>query len=176
MSPIATGLMVRICAICVENRRKRNCSFVGRLTEFGGASYFDLKWTRPRNVVGQVVDILSARLCARIDKAEAGVMSGDAAQAVATLKSLDGLPPGSYQRQLFLEAAMETRDWQGIVDTTDPPTTIEELVRRFDALCRLRDFEGTLDSLDRFSKLLRLPESQEAELCKRASVQQAIGR
>jgi len=71
---------------------------------------------------------------------------------------------------------METRDWQGIVDTTDPPTTIEELVRRFDALCRLRDFEGALGSLDRFSKLLRLPESQEVELRKRASVQQAIGR
>ena len=110
------------------------------------------------------------------DEAEAAVMSGGASQAVAILKSLDGLPPGSYQRQLFLKAAMDAWDWQGIVDTTDPPVTIEELVQRFDAHYRLRDFEGAIGALDRFSRKLRLPESQESELRSRARAQEAMGR
>ena len=147
-----------------------------QLSEFGGASYFDLSWTSPRNAVGEIVDVRSARIGARIDEAEAAVMSGDAARAVAILKSLDMLPPGSYQRQLFLKAAMDARDWQGVVDMTDPPVTIEELVQRFDAHCRLRDFEGAIGALDRSSRKLRLPESQESELRSRARAQEAIGR
>ncbi len=147
-----------------------------QLSEFGGASYFDLSWTRPRNAVGEMVDVRSTRISARIDEAEAAVMSGEAAQAIAILKSLDGFPPGSYQRQLFLKAAMVARDWQGIVDTTDPPATIEELVQRFDAYCRLRDFEGAIGALDRYSRNLRLPESQESELRSRARAQEAMGR
>ena len=147
-----------------------------QLSDFGGASFFDLSWTRPRNAVGEIVNVQSARVCARIDEAEAAVMSGDAAQAVTILKSFDELPPGSYQRQLFLNAAMDARDWQGIVDTTDPPATIEELVQRFDAYCRLRDFEGAIGALDLFSRTLRLPESQESELRSRAHAQEAMGR
>lgn len=147
-----------------------------QLAEFGGASYFDLSWTTPRNAVGEVVDVQSARERSLIDEAESAVMEGDAGQAVEILKSLDGLPPGSHQRQLFLKAAMDAQDWQGIVDTTDPPATIEELVQRFSAFCRLREFEGAIGALDRFSRTLRLPESQEAELRNRASAQEAMGR
>ena len=147
-----------------------------QLSEFGGASYFDLSWTRPRNAVGEIVDVRSARIGARIDEAEVAVMSGEAAQAVAILKSLDELPPGSYQRQLFFKAAMDARDWRGIVDTTDPPATIEELVQRFDAYCRLRDFEGAIDALDRFSRKLRLPEFQESELRSRARAREVMGQ
>ncbi len=101
-------------------------------------------------------------------------MSGDAVRAIAILKSLDGFPPGSYQRQLFLKAATVARDWQGIMDTTNPPTTIEELVQRFDAYCRLRHFEGAIATLDRYSQNLRLPESQESELRSRARAQEAM--
>ncbi len=147
-----------------------------QLPEFGGASCFDLSWTRPRNAVGEVLDVRSARIGARIDEAEAAVMSGDAAHAVAILKLIDGLPPGSYQRQLFLKAAMDARDWREIVDTTNPPSTIEELVQRFDAYCRLRDFNGAIGALDRFSRKLGLPESQESELRSRVSAQEAMGR
>ena len=147
-----------------------------QLVEFGGASFFDLNWTRPRNAVGKLVDVQSARKNSLIDKAEIAVMAGDPGQAVAILKTLDGLAPGSYQRQLILKAALDARDWQGIVDTTDPPATIEELVQRFDAFCRLRDFEGAIGALDRFSRTLGLPESQEAELRSRASMQEAIAR
>ena len=71
---------------------------------------------------------------------------------------------------------MDAQDWLGIVEITNPPATIEELVQRFDAYCRLHDPGGGVDALNRFSRELRLPEAVESELRARASVQEAMGR
>ena len=98
------------------------------------------------------------------------------ARAVAILNSLGELEPGSYERQLYLSAALDAQDWQGIVNITDPPVTIGELVQRFDAYCRLRDPGGAIDALDRFSRDMRLPGPLESELRARASAQEAMGR
>ena len=147
-----------------------------RLAEFGGASYFDLSWEPPRNAVGEVIDMGAKRRGALVEEAEVAVKAGEAAQAVVILKSLGALEPGSYERQLCLNAAVDAQDWMGIVDITNPPATIEELVQRFDAYCGLRDPGGAVDALNRFSRELRLPEAVESELRARARVQETIGR
>ena len=147
-----------------------------QLSEFGGASYFDLSWTRLRNAVGEVFDVRAGRTRRMVEVAEAAAKADDPVQAIAILKKLGELPPGSYQRQLFLNAAKDARDWQGIVDVTEPPTTIEELVQLFDAYSRLGDFNGAIGALDRFSRELLLPEFQESELRSRARIQETIAR
>ena len=147
-----------------------------QLAEFGGASYFDLSWEGPRNAVGGKVDARARRTDALIDDAETAAKAGLSAKAVAILKSLGQLEPGSYERQLCISSAIDAQDWQSIVDITDPPATIEELVQRFDAFCRLLDFHLATDALDRFSRELRLPESVESELRARVNVQEAMGR
>ena len=147
-----------------------------QLLEFGGASFTDLNWTSPRNAVGQVVDFQSARIEKCIDEAELAASVGDSAQAVTILRSLEEFPPGSYQRQLFLQAAVDARDWTAIVDTTDPPTTIEELIQRFDAYYQLNDLGGAIACLDRYSQTLQLSESLDFELRSRARAKEAILR
>ena len=147
-----------------------------RLAEFGGASYFDLSWEPPRNAVGEVIDMEAKRRGALVEEAETAVKAGEAARAVAVLKSLGALEPGSYERQLCLGAAVDAQDWLGIVEITNPPATIEELVQRFDAYCRLRDHGSAVDALNRFSQELRLPDAVESELRARASAQEAMGR
>ena len=145
-----------------------------QLAEFGGASFFDLSWEPLRNPVGGAIDVRAKRRSALVDDAEAAAKAGDAMRAVSVLKSLGKLEPGSYERHLCLSAAVDARDWQSIVEITDPPATIEELVQRFDAYCRLRDPGGAIDALDRFSRDLRLPEAMESDLRVRASAQEAM--
>ncbi|MCY4284746.1 MAG: metallophosphoesterase [Thiotrichales bacterium] len=146
------------------------------LAEFGGATYFDVSWEPPLNAVGRVVGMEAKRRGALVEEAEGAVKAGDAARAVAVLKSLGALEPGSYERQLCLSAAVDAQDWLSIVETTDPPTSIEELVQRFDAYYRLSDRSGAIDALNQFSQGLRLPEAVESELRARANVQEVIGR
>lgn len=145
-----------------------------QLLESGGASFINLSWTRPRNAVGEVVDFQSARTKMLIGEAEMAAKAGNPAQAVNILRSLEELPPGSYERHLFLQAAMDAQEWKAIVDNSDPPTKIEELVQLFDAYYQLNDFVGAIASLDRYSQKLRLPENQDLELRNRARAKEAI--
>ena len=147
-----------------------------QLAEFGGESYFDLSWETPRNAVGGMIDARAKRRNALVDEAEAATKAGEPTRAVSILTSLGELGQGSYERLLYLGAAADAEDWQGIVDITDPPATIEELVQRFNAYCRLRDPDNAVDTLDRFSRDLRLPRSEESELRARARAQEAMGR
>ena len=147
----------------------------GRLVDFGGASYADLEWDRPRNAVGQMINTQAVRKRALIDEAEAATKTGDPERAVALLSSLE-LPVGSYERQLYLRAVTYVQDWDGIVAVTNPPDTIEELVQRFEAFSQLGDPCSAIDALDQFSQQLQLPGALESELRSRASAQKAIKR
>ncbi len=164
------------CEVRVHVRSMSVANLFSRaqLTEFGGASFYDLGWTRPPNAVGGMTDARAARTRALIEKAEAAAMSGDSARAIAILKSHDQFPPGSYQRQLCLDTAADANDWQTIIDITNPPATIEELLQRFDASCKLREFAAAIDSLDQFSQPLQLPDSLDAELRERAYAEEAM--
>src|SRR4051794_10994051 len=108
----------------------------GHLMDFGGASFAELDWNPPRNLAGATIDTEAARTRRAIEEAEAAAKTGDPAKAVQLLQSLP-LPSGSHQRQLLLEAATEVQDWKIIANATNPPASIEELVQRVEALCRL---------------------------------------
>ena len=165
------SVRTHVRAMTVSNLFSRS-----QLAEFGGASYFDLTWEPLRNAVGDAVDVVARRRGALVEEAEEAVKSGEATRAIAILKSLGELEPGSYERHLCLGAAVDAQDWRTIVEITNPPATIEELVQRFDAYCRLRDAGGAIDALNRFSLELGLPEAEERELRARASAQEAMGR
>ena len=165
------SVRTHVRAMAVANLFSRS-----QLVGFGGASYFDLGWKPPLNAVGGTIDVRSRRTRALIDEAEAAAKAGNPARAISILKSVGELEPGSYERQLCLEAAVDAQDWRSVVDITNPPATIEELVQRFDAFCRLRDSSGAIDALDRFAQNLRLPGPLESELRGRAGAQEAMGR
>lgn len=146
------------------------------LAEFGGRSYFDLDWDAPRNLVGGKVDTRSIRRNDLINEAEVAAKTGHTAEASSILKSLNELEHGSYERELYLQVAEDSEDWHAIVNMTNPPATIDELVQRFGAYCRLQDPSNAINSLDKFAQKLDLPETMELELRARARAQEAMGR
>ncbi len=147
-----------------------------QLPEFGERSYFDLTWCAPRNAVGSQIDVLARRRDTLIDQAEMAAKSGKHSQAVSILKALRPLEAGSYERQLFLQAATDGHDWKSVIDATDPPTTINELMQRFNAYCKLNDSEAASTCVKKFSEHLHLPEAQKLELLARAGVRGALGQ
>lgn len=161
---------VHVRAMIVANLFSR-----GQFMEFGGTSYADLDWMPPRNAVGSAIDTQAQRTRALIDEAETAAKTGHLERALILLGRLER-PPGSYERQLYLSAAKDAENWNGIVKITDPPATIDELVQRYEAFFRLGDPGRALDALDRFSQQLQLPDSMVAELRGRASAQEAIRR
>ena len=147
----------------------------GQFAELGGVSFAELSGTPLRNAVGAVIDTQAQRRRALINEAEVAAKKGSPIQAAAILGALD-LLSGSYERELYLSAATAAQDWDGILKVTDPPTTIDELVQRFEVFSRLGDFGSAIDALDRFSPQLQLPDSLKSELRSRASAQEAIRR
>jgi hypothetical protein len=145
----------------------------GRLVDFGGTSFAELDWELPRNASGSIIDTRLLRKRAIINKAEMEVKTGDSMLAIKLLEGLD-LPPGSYERQLSIIAAADANDWSVIIKVTDPPSTIEELVQRFEAFLYLSDPVSAKNALDNFSQQLELPQPIEIELRGRANAQEAM--
>ena len=164
------SVRVHVRAMAVANLFSR-----GQLMDFGGVSFVDLDWEPPRTAVGSVINTQLVRARAAIEEAETAAKTGDPARAVELLGLLE-LRPESYERQLFLTAATDAEDWSAIVQVTDPPFTIEELIQRFEAFSQLGESANAIDALDRFSRQLQFPEPIEADLRARASAQEAIGR
>jgi hypothetical protein len=164
------SVRIHVRAMAVANLFSR-----GQLMDLGGASFVDLDWEPPRNLVGTTFNANAARVRVAIEEAEAAAKSGNPARAIELLRSLD-LTAGSYERQLFLTAATEAEDWSAIVTVTDPPNSIEELVQRVEAFNRLGDSASAINALDRYSRELRLPEPMEVDLRRRVTVQEAIRR
>ena len=147
----------------------------GHLLEFGGLSYADLDWEPPHSPVGSPLNTNLRRARATIEAAEVALKSGSVGRAVALLRQPD-LPAGSYERQLFLIAAVEAADWMAIIEATNPPCSIEELVQRVDACAHVDDFGSAIASLDKFSGSLSLPANVEAELRSRIQALQGMRR
>ena len=180
--PVGTHRQYNVLEIADDFRRVRthvramtvaNLFSRGQFMDLGGRSYIDLDWLPPRNAVGLEIDTQIQRLHVLIDEAESAAKTGNPARTVEILDALE-LPPGSYERKLYLNAATEAQDWERVVKVTDPPAMIGELVQRFEAFSRLGDFRSAIDVLDRFSQQLQLPEPLELELRVRANAQKAI--
>jgi hypothetical protein len=145
----------------------------GMLPDFGGTSFADLDWKPPQNVVGKPIDTGVARWRVAIEQAEIAVKSNKPERAIEILRHLDRRP-GSYERELFLSAATEAERWALIVEATDPPATIGELIQRVDACNRLGQYPLASASLDKYAKQLHIDDGLETELRQRIKAQEAI--
>ncbi len=123
--------------------------------------------------MGGFIDTDAVRRRATIEKAELAAKSADPEHAIEILRQL-GRPPGSYERQLFLAAATEAQQWASVIEATDPPATIDELVQRIEACSRLGKYQTATASLDKYSRSLQLEQSLETELRQRISAQEVI--
>jgi hypothetical protein len=147
------SVRVHVRTMAVSNLFSR-----GRLMDFGDKSYADLDWDPPKNAVGGNVNIGAVRLAALVGKAELAAKTGKRSRALEILRNLN-LPKGSYERQLYFTVAQESKEWQSIVDKTNPPTTIEELIFRVEALIATKNLSGASKSLDEFAGKLTLPQA-----------------
>ena len=159
----------------VRDMAVANLFVPAKLLEFGGRSYADLDWEPPRDALGGTVDTNLRRRRALIEEAEALFKGDEAGQAVTSLQRLD-LPPGSYERQLFLDAAVRAVDWAAVLSVTNPPRSIDELVQRVEACTRTDEFGEALASLDNFSRPLGMPAALETDLRCRVEAMQGMKR
>lgn len=170
IAPDFRSVRVHVRAMTVANLFSQ-----GHLMEFGGTSFAELDWSPARNQVGGAVDAAAVRKRQTIDKAEHAAKSGDPAQTISLLRPLD-LTPGSYERSLLLSAAKDAGDWTAIVDVTNPPATIDELIQRVTARSEQGDTQNALADLDKFSQELQLPEPIAADIRQRIRAQEAMRR
>lgn len=168
IAPDFQSVRVHVRAMAVANLFSR-----GHLMDFGGASFADLDWKPPRNAAGISIDADAARTRQAIEQAETAAKAGDPARSVEFLEDLS-LPPGSYQRELILTAATDAQDWRVVINVTNPPASIQELIQRVEALNRSGDPEGAADAMDRFSAQLQFPEAMALELRGRIKAQKAM--
>jgi hypothetical protein len=115
----------------------------------------------------------AARWRVAIEEAELAAKSGKPKHAIEILSHLDR-PPGSYERQLFLTAAMEAQQWATVIEATNPPTTINELIQHLEACSRLGKCPDATAALDKYSQQLHLDHTLETELRQRISAEETI--
>jgi len=170
ISPDFRSVRVHARAMTVANLFSR-----GHLPEFGGATFADLNWEPPKNPVGGTVNAEAIRVRRVIEEAETAAKTGNSARAIQLLRGIK-LPEGSYERQLLLAAASESRDWQTIIQVTTKPHTIQELVQRVEAFIQIHKYADATNALDLFSKELKFPESMVAEFRSRIRAQEVMRR
>lgn len=143
------------------------------LPQFGGKSYEEMQLEPLCNSVGTPVNMRarSVEICVR--KAEIAINDEKPQKAVELLCGLS-LPPGSYERALFLHAANEAKDWSSVRQVIDTPETADELLLLYEAHVSSRDLDSALDALDRFSQKLKLSEDVENNLRGRIRVWRTI--
>lgn len=161
--------------IHVRSMSVANLFLRGQLPDFGGASFADLDWRQPQNIMGGVVNVGAARRQAAIEAAELAVKSGDRGHAIEILRQLD-LLPGSYERDLILSAASDEKKWPLIIEVTNPPTTITELVQRIEASIQLKKPSEAREALDKYAHQLNLDHALQEELRQRINAQEVIRR
>lgn len=162
------SVRVHVRTMAVSNLFSR-----GRLMDFGDKSFADLDWEPPKNAVGGNVNVSAVRLAALIGEAELAAKTGKHARALEILKNLK-LPSGSYERQLYFTVAQQSKDWQSIIDKTNPPVTIEELIFRVEALVTTKQFTSASASLDEFAASLSVPQPISDDLRLRIKTEEKI--
>ena len=154
-----------LCEVRIHVREMNAAKLFAKayLPQFGGNSYVKLPLTSHRNPAGTSINTQDKRRGALISTAEKEISDGKPEKATELLRGLS-LLPGSYERALFLRAAAEIEDWDSIIQVTDTPATLDELLLLYNAFFASSDFQAALKILDRFSHELKLPKDVEDNL------------
>jgi hypothetical protein len=143
------------------------------LSDFGGATFATLEWSPPRTPVGSIAKPGVQHIIREIERAEAALKSDDAENALKLLADVDRAP-GSYARQLYIEAAYKSRNWDALVAEINPPQTINELTYLFDACTHSGQLQRAREMLDQFSAPLALPQEMEQTFKRRLNAEELM--
>jgi len=164
---------LRTVRIHVREMRVANLFSRAYLSQFGGKSYEEMQMEPLRNTAGAPVNTEVQSIDMRTSEAEMAIRDGAPEKAIELLDVL-ALLPGSYDRDLFLQAAKEAKSWSNIIRVIDSPTTVDELLLLYEAFSSSGDFEAALRILDSFSQQLKLSEEMENNLRSRVSALKVI--
>lgn len=117
-----------------------------RMPALGGRSYAVFSWPGPSDALGRKVPVAARRRTAAIEAAEQFFHSHDDDGTLRILGDID-LPIGSYERQLYLNAAERARSWRAIVVTLPQPTSSAELTLLTRALVELGDYQKAYEAI-----------------------------
>lgn len=145
------------------------------LTDFGGRTYAELDWKKPRNAVGDIINTGEVLLTQAIEKAELALKTGDPGGALEVLTGVR-TPPSTYQRRIVVEAATATQDWRTIIATLTPPDTVEELLLLVHAHSSLKEFAEAEQVLTDHAQKLELPADIAADRRNRIAAQLRISQ
>lgn len=144
-----------------------------RRAAVGGASFVDLQWEPPADLVGGPAQPAERRLDVVLQRAEADLKAGSPNTAKALLQPLaDNLP--TFGRLLLLEAARQTSDVPLLLRSLNPPRSIAELVELSEVCIHAKNFDGARDHLKRFAGPLAVTETHLKELRARIAAAEAI--
>jgi len=159
----------------VHVRHMAAANLFGRATLdiFGGRSFATLNWGPRRDDLGRPINAGANRIRAAVEHAEVAFKSGDSGACVELLlpyrSTLD-----AYGRRLLVQSAHSSRNWGVVLDVTDPPNTIEELVLRVQTFTEERSYDGARQALDSYSKKLALDAAMEDELRNRITAEEKL--
>jgi tetratricopeptide (TPR) repeat protein len=156
----------------VRDMSVANLFVKGRFNDLGGVSFVDMKWELPKNKVGRTVDLKKVQIQNKIMEAEHALKNDNSELAIEILSSVE-LFTNSYQRNIFIEAAEKARKWNTLIARITPtnPVELESIINAYQ---QLKDFEGALNALQRFSKIVSMPPANENEFKKSIEINKQI--
>lgn len=159
----------------VHVREMQATNLFGRaaLNAWGGNSFAVLSWEPHRDAWGRVVDAARERRRALVEGAEQAFKAGNYREVLRLLRS-EWHTLEDYGRQLLLSGANEEKDWTLIITVTATPQSIEELVRRTNALAALGRYGDARGALDRFASPVGLPAAIDREIRNRLAVEERM--
>jgi hypothetical protein len=164
-----------LLSVRVHVRQIMAANLFGRaaLNLFGGRSYATLAWEPSLDLAGRQLEPREKRMRAVVNEAEVALKTNQPAICIDLLVPHRALL-GANGHALLLEAALLAQYWDVLIDITNPPCTIHQLVARVTAFMRRRRFADAKAALDEFAAVLRLDTSTQRALRDNLAAEEAI--
>lgn len=146
-----------------------------RRASLGGASFVDLKWDPPPDLLGRPAGGPSRQIAAALESGERELKSGRPDECKRLLLPLAATLP-EFGRQLLLEAARETDDRPLLLNLLEEPRSVGELIELADVYMKVREFAKARTALVTHGGRLGIEEPTSRELRARISVSEAIAK
>lgn len=146
-----------------------------RRASLGGASFVDLKWDLPPDLLGRAASAPANNIVAALESGERELKSGRPDECKRLLGPLAATLP-EFGRQLLLEAARATNDRPLLLNLLENPRSVGELVEFADVCMKVRDFAKARVALDSCGERLGVEEPTSRELRARISASEAMAK
>ena len=127
-----------------------------------------------KNSLGQPIDIASERLRSIIEQAEASFKANNLEKCIELLAPHRSTLE-EYGRRLLVTSVLKSEKWDLVIEITDPPQSIEELVARVTAYLRKREFARAREALQSNANSLNIDTIMKDALLERIRDEEAIG-